>query len=258
MNKDIFLNEQDAKLKKKLLYITLFAVYAAYAVNSCVISPIYTVTSSDITLEKLSFGFYFLGVIIDIFTIFLSLSIVIYGMCRISLRNLRSVIILTLAAPFVKNLLKLAVSPIIDGMPSINQFLIDIYSLSLSSLLEILQLAVVIFIAYIPIKKYRQKLFSLRESKSNDDRRMALNMRLIPFKSLLDLKNPLQAGAFISTFIIIAIRLLMWIINDLSMVSVNFDFMFFLPYVLEIIGGIIGYLFMLYIYMLIGSKDSDI
>jgi hypothetical protein len=143
-------------------------------------------------------------------------------------------------------------------MPSINQFLIDIYSLSLSSLLEILQLAVVIFIAYIPIKKYRQKLFSLRESKSNDDRRLALNMRLIPFKSLLDLKNPLQKGAFISTFIIIAIRLLMWIINDLSMVSVNFDFMFFLPYVLEIIGGIIGYLFMLYIYMLIGSKDSHI
>ena len=107
----------------------------------------------------------------------------------------------------------------------------------------------VIFLAYLPIKKHKKKLL---ETKVNN------NARLIPFRHLFDLKNPLQLGVFTAALIITLIRILMWLINDINAVEVSFDLIFFLPYVLELVGGIIGYLFMQYLLLSLASKDRGI
>ena len=148
MNNEITFNQKDSDLKKRLLFTILFIVYPAYVLLSCVISPIHTITDSNIAYKVLPLVFYFLNVIVDILVIYLSLATVIYGMYRLSVKNLRSVLILALCAPLFKNALKLLVSPLVDGMPSLNNLIVDIYSLALSGLLEVLQLAVVIFISY--------------------------------------------------------------------------------------------------------------
>lgn len=239
MNKDISLNKQDAGLKRRLLFIALFIVYPACIINSCIVSPIHTITDSNVAYRVLPLVFYFLGIIIDLFIIFISLATGIYGMYRLPVDKIRSLIILVLLAPVFKNTLKLVMSPIIDGMPTLNNFIVDIYSLAISGLLEVLQLAVVLFIAYKAIKRRNKEIAS------------------IPFEKILDLKNPLQFGAFISSAVICGIRVLMWLINDLSSIySPTINMVFFLPYILEIVGGIIGYGFVLYVFIIISSKEG--
>lgn len=247
MNHDNTLNKQDSNLKKRLLFTVLFIAYPAYILLSCVISPIHTITDSNVAYKVLPLIFYFLNVIIDIFVIYLLLSTVIYGMYRLPINDIKSVLILALLAPFFKNALKLLISPIVDGIPTINNLIVDIYSLALSGLLEILQLSAVIFLSYIVIRNYKLKTADKVSKES-----------IIPFKKLLDLKNPLQFGAYISSLLISVIRLLMWLINDLSSIYLpTVDLVFFLPYVLEIIGGIIGYLFIIYVFILFAGKDQN-
>ena len=246
MNHDTPFNNYESDLKKRLLYTILFIVYPAYVLLACVISPIHTITDSNIAYKILPLIFYFLNVIIDILVIYLSLATVIYGMYRLPLSKLRSLIILALCAPIFKNILKLLISPIVDGIPTVNNLLVDIYSLALSGLFEVLQLAAVIFLSYAFIKKHKQKAL-------NDP-----SQSPVPFQKLIDLKNPLQFGAFISSLVISAIRLSMWVIKDLTSLYIpHLDMLFFLPYVLEIIGGVVGYLFILYVFISFASKEKN-
>ena len=64
--------------------------------------------------------------------------------------------------------------------------------------------------------------------------------------------------AIISSLIISLIRLSMWLINDLTALYIpTLDLVFFLPYVLGLVGGIVGYLFILYVFISISSKDYE-
>ena len=239
MNNETNIKKQDYDLKKRLLFVILFIVYPVYILQACVISPIHTITDSNVAYKIIPLVFYFLGIIVDIAAIYITLATLIYGMYRIGIKDLRSVMILAIFSPAFKNLLKLIVSPLIDGVPTLNNLIVDIYSLSVSSLLEMLQLAVVVLIAY--------KIIKARK----DDK------ALVPFESLFNLKNPLLLSAFNSALIISVIRLSMWIINDLAYSHVTLSMLFFLPYVLEIIGGICGYLFIVYIIISLSSRDKE-
>ena len=239
------INETNSKiqandLKKRLLFVILFIVYPAYILQACVISPIHTITDSNVAYEILPLVFYFLGIVVDIAVIYVTLATVIYGMYRLGINNFRSVMIAALISPAFKNVLKLIISPLVDGVPTLNNFIVDVYSLAVSSILEILQLAVVVFISY--------KVINVKK----DDK------HLVPFASLFDLKNPLLLSAFISALVISVIRLSMWIINDLAYYSVSPNLLFFLPYVLEIIGGVCGYLFIVYIFISFSAKDTTV
>ena len=238
MNNETNVKKQDQDLKKRILFIILFVVYPAYILQACVISPLHTITDSDVAYKVLPLVFYFLGIIVDIAVIYITLAVLIYGMYRIDIYSFRSVMILSLVSPAFKNFLKLIISPLIDGVPTFNSFIVDIYSLAVSSLLEILQLAAVVFIAY--------RIIEIRK----DDK------PITPFVSLFDLKNPLLLCAFISALIISVIRLSMWIINDLAYYSSSVNMLFFLPYVLEIIGGVCGYLFIVYILISLSSREK--
>jgi len=253
------INEQDHKLKRKLLLLMLFIVYPAYILQACVISPIYTITDSNILYSGLiSLIFYFLGIVIDIFVIFLSLAAVIYGMHKFSLRELRSVIVLALMAPVFKNILKIIVSPLVDGAIDPELLLMDIYSLSISSVLEVIQLSIILLIAYRPMKKYRTQLAVVEKAAERIGKENVPDMRLIPFKKPISIKNPLQYGALVSGIIVMSVRILMRVINDIGYLSsITFDMLFFLPYILALISGVVGYLLMTYTYISLEPNDKN-
>lgn len=256
------LNPKDLNLKKKLLYIILFVVYPAYVLHSCVVSPIYTITDSDITYHKvIPLIFNVLGVEIDLLVIFLSLAVIIYGLHRLSLRDMRGIITVSLLAPVFKYVLKIIVSPFIDGFFNFNLFIMDLYTLGISGLLEILQILLIIFIAYKPIKKYVEKMNVIKRAAARIENYDLSDMRLLPFKKILDIKNPLQYGAFISGIIVAFIRIVMLMIHDMTTgvfpVDTGTAILFFGSYVLEIIIGALGYLFMLYVFISLGAKDIE-
>ena len=93
MNNTLNINEQEVRLKRKLLLVILFIVYPAYILQACAVSPLYTITDSNILYNGfISLLFYFLGIIIDLFVIYISLSTVIYGMYKFPIREIRSTI----------------------------------------------------------------------------------------------------------------------------------------------------------------------
>ena len=124
---DVTLNERDLALKKRLFTLVLYVVYPAYILHSCVISPLYTITDSNVAYKGIiSLIFRFTYEIIDIFVIFFSLALLIYGLCRLTTKDMKSTIVWVMLAPLFKYLLKIVVSPFIDGFVSVDQFLIDI------------------------------------------------------------------------------------------------------------------------------------
>ena len=258
-DKIVPLTEHELSLKRKLFSIILFAAYPAYIVNSCVVSPIYTVTDSNVAYNVLPLVFFFLGIIIDLAVIYLSLAVIIYGMYKLPTKALSPLIALTLSAPIFKNLLKIIVSPFVDGVIDTELLIMDIYSLSVSCVLEILQLAIVLIIAYPPFKKYKARLAVVEKASDVISREKLPDMRLIPFNAPVSIKNPLQFGALISGIVITLIRLLMRLINDLGpLASPSLDLIFFLPYVLSLVSGMLGYLFMIYVFISIASKTEEL
>ena len=260
MNNSVVLNERDLKLKKRLFSIILYIAYPAYILHSCIVSPLYTITDSNVAYKGiLSLSFRFLYEVIDLFVIFLSLAVMIYGLCRLGAKNMRSVIALAMLAPFFKYILKIIVSPFVDGFVDIDQFLMDVYTLAISGGLEILQLTIIIFLSYIGIKKYRERAEILGKAydRLSDKSKIQYSEELLPFEKIVGMKNPLQRSAIISAAIVFAFRIAMHVINDLSTyANIVFNMLFFLPYILSLAAGVLGYLLMLYVFINIGLHDE--
>ena len=251
---------RDERLKKLLFRAILFIAYPAYLLHSCVTSPLYTMLYSDVETTDFALIFYALNILIDLFVFFLSYSVVIYGAYRLSLKKIRPTFWLAMLSPVFKYLLKLIVSPIVDGIVNLDQILMDLYSIGVSSVLEILQFLIIILIANRYIDKYKGVEAVVSKASSRVGTEGAPDLNILPFKKLFDLKNPLQRGAFTSALIVTFIRILMLVINDISKGLYIIDaWSFFIligGYILEFVIGIFGYLFMLYIFITIGSKDQ--
>lgn len=256
-NTDITLNERDLKLKKKLFFIILYAAYPAYILHSCVVSPLYTITDSNVDYNGIiSLTLYFIYNIIDIFVIFLSLAVIIYGLCRLGFRETGSVIVLAMLAPVFKYVLKIIVSPFVDGFVDLDQFMMDIYNLAVSGGLEILQLSIILFISYRSVKRYRERSAVVSKAYARLGKTDVTGKDLLPFEKILSTKNPLQNGALVSGIFVFAVRTVMHIINDFwGATTVVFDMLFFLPYILSLVAGVLGYFLMLYIFISIGMRD---
>ena len=257
--KNHFSTLKDQGLKKRLFNIILFVVYPAYLLHSCVVSPLYTVFDSNVETELLSLVFYALYNFIDIAVIFLSCAVIIYGIYRLSLKEIKKAYAFVLVAPVFKYVLKLIVSPIVDGIVDLEQILMDLYSIGVSCVLEILQLWIIIYVARAYIEKHKsvQSVIAKASSRMGEAKPDA---SAVPFKKIFDIKNPLQRGAFTSALIVTAVRILMLAIHDISNSISALDFGGVLvilgAYVIELSVGVFGYLAMLYIFISIATKDQ--
>jgi len=252
--KNIF-GSADTPLSKKLFRAILLTVYPAYILHSLLFSPIYTVLYSDIGVNPvIPILLYFLLVLIDLFAFFIAFSVIIYGLCRYPAEKIKKVFALVFLAPLFKYLLKMAVSPFIDGIPTASQLSRDIFTLATSYLLEVLQFLIVLLLTFSAAKRYRERRATVVKAAAE----ISESTHLIPFKRLISFKNPLQYGAFISSFVIIFGRVASLAISDLSknwkISGINGYISFFTPYVMEIVVGAIGYFFMLYVFITIYSK----
>ncbi len=248
------------RIKRDLLKKILFIVYPAYIMHSCVTSPVFTIFDSNVETGELALLFYFLNIAIDLFVMFFSYAVVIYGIYKLSLKDITPVFYLAMLAPVFKYALKLIVSPIIDGFVSFDQFLMDLYTLSVSGALEIVQFLIVIFIARKYINMHKSMVAVINKASDRIGNEKAPDLKVFPFKSFFDFKNPIQRGALTSATVITALRLGMLLINDVSKGIVLRGFanamLFFGGYILEFIVGFIGYMFMLYVFINLEQKND--
>lgn len=248
---------------RTLFRIILFFVYPAYVLHSLVVAPIYTVCASNVGIpEAVTVAMYYLFVLIDLLVFFVSFSVIIYGLCHLSLREMKKTLILIALSPLFKYLLKFLISPFVDGIPTIDTLIIDLYAYGISGVLEILQYLIVFALAYKPAVSYRKGVILMKKTYLSADGKSTVSFSpLVPFKKLFNFKNPLQLGAFVSAVVIIVGRVSSLAINDINnhwkIIGINQYIAFFAPYVIEIVVGFIGYFLMLYVFIQLYSKTSD-
>lgn len=261
MNINNIINELSSqRIKKDLFRRILFIVYPAYFVHSCITSPIFTIFDSNVETVELALLFYALNIVIDLFVMFFSYSVIIYGIYRLSLKDIKPAFCLALLAPVFKYVLKLIVSPIIDGFVSFDQFIMDIYTIAVSGTLEMLQFLAVVLIARKYINRHKSIVEVVNKASERVGSKNPLDLQVFPFKSFFDFKNPIQRGAVASAVIVTGLRVLMLLISDISKGIVLSDFMnivlFFGGYILELGVGFIGYMFMLYVFIHLEQKND--
>lgn len=257
------ISDDNKNLKNKLLKIILLTVYPLYIAHSLIVSPLFTILYSNAAVPDIfPVILYFLTVIIDIFVLWIMFSVVLYGLCHETLTGMKKIFILCILAPIFKYILKIIISPFIDGIPSIDTLLMDLYTIGVSCLAEIFVLLTVILLTYKSAQIYREKRSSILKTAN----KLGLenepeSIRLIPFKKAYNKNNPLQRGAVISTVIITISRLLNLIISDINkgwqISGINQYIYFLSAYIIEIIVGVIGYFIMLYLFISIYSKIKN-
>lgn len=263
MKKDLKLEKNEELIKNRLFILILLIAYPAYILHSFVISPIYTMVYSNIVYNGtwVPLALDLLLVIIDIAVIFFLAAMVIYGLCRLPEQAMRSSIIIAILAPLFKNALKMIISPFIDGIPSLGQLFLDIYSLAVSCVLEMLQIAAIVFISYKFIKIYKERKLIIDKAAERLGKENVPSTSLLPFEKAYSKQNPLQVSALISGITVSAIRVVMLLIHDLNtgfvLTNISAVLMFFGSYILEIIVGLLGYLFMLYLFISIDSRLNN-
>ena len=120
-----------------------------------------------------------------------------------------------------------------------------------------MQLLFILFLASKGIKRYRERSEIVAKASETLGKSVVLGEDLLPFEKVLGTKNPLQNGALISSIVVVAVRIVMHLINDLSTISyISFNMLFLLPYVLSLVVGVLGYLLMLYTYINIAQQDE--
>ena len=252
----------NSSLEKRLTFSTLLVIYPLYLLGSCVVSPLYTATDSNVSYDLLPIILKYLGVVIDIFGIYISLAIAIYGLIKLEMSKIKPVLTAVLLSPLFKNILKLIISPIVDGRPTLDIFLMDVYSLGLSSAFEILQLVLAMYITYkYAAIRYKERLAVIKKAAMRLGESNVPSVEIVPFDSILNLKNPLQYGAFVSSLIVTIVRVVMLVIHDINFgwffSDVNTVLLFVGGYLVEIAVGALGYFCMLYIFINFASKESD-
>lgn len=253
----------DALISKKLFRTVLFFIYPAYILHSLVVSPAFTMLYYDMGVDKLfPIALYFLSVFIDIFAFLLSFAVIVYGVLNIPLKRMRSILLIIILAPLFKYALKMFISPWIDGIPDIDTILMDLYSLLISYILEIIQFALVLVASLLIAKKHRMRCLMEQKRSAYSEKSFDSDLNLMPFKKIISFKNPLQLGAMLSALVIVVGRVYSLLVRDLSLTwrltSINQYLTLFAPYFIELIIGVIGYFFMLYVYItLFTTKNKE-
>lgn len=251
----------DNLISKRLFRTILFIIYPTYILHSLVISPAFTTLSSDAGVDRIfPVALYFISVLIDIFAFFLAFAVIVYGVLNIPLKRMKSTLIIIFLAPLFKYLLKWFISFWIDGIPNIDNLVIDLYTLGISYVLETIQFALVLVASILIAKKYRNRCLMEQKKSALSQKTSDVDLSLMPFKKFISLKNPLQLGAIFSSLVIVAGRVYARLVNDLSykyeLTSINQYLSLLEPYVLVLIVGVIGYFFMLFVYMSLFSYQN--
>ena len=255
------IENKNEQLKKLLFRLIVFVAYPAYIVHSCVTSPLYTVLYSNVDYTYLSLIFFYLNIFIDLFVFFLSYSVIIYGMYRLSLKQIKTTFIFATLSPIFKYALKLMVSPIFDGAFKLNDFISDVFTVGVSGALEIAQFLIIVFVSNQYINKYKNmETVVAKASARLNFEGVKEELEVFPFKKLFNLKNPLQRGAFISGVVVSVLRLANLFISDISkgifFNDIGGALLFIGGYLLEILIGVIGYFFMIYMFITIAVRDA--
>ena len=215
---------------------------AIYSLNCLVISPIYFAVLNDIMYEgsALIDILYYLRRLLELVAVAAAYAVITYGIYRLSLSRFKGGVGIFIGA----TLYKYSSNTVVDWMTNGSiptTWPVDILYVLYYSLLELLQLALVLIIISALISRHEKAVqYCEKSGKAH------LIPTLFPFKGLYDKENCLLRSALACTLVILLASLATQAINDILTIEEILDpILMIVAYLAEIALAVICYFVML-------------
>ena len=233
-----------SKTHKYFWRALLFFCLLPILINTLVLVPIYSTLEADVVYSgsALSVVIKYIQDIFDLCAFSVSYALLIFSLLLLSKKELKLTVIFYIVAFFAQIPLKLLMNAVVYGtLGNSMQITIDIVYLSVYFLLQILQLLVVYGFAKVDSDKYKLYVSSLDTEKAINlsDKRL-----ILPFSKFVDWYNPLLRSAIKTGILILSLKLLTRVINDVTYgapTSAGEVLLMVVYYLSDFIYGVVAY-----------------
>ena len=247
------LDDNKKALRKKLYLFSTITLAAIYTLNGLVVSPIYIGVLNDIMYDGsvLVDVLFYLRRLLELVAVAMAYAIFIYGIYRFTLSGIKGGVGIFIGA----TLYKYSLNTIVDwvnngGIPT--TWLVDILYILYYSILELLQLALVLAIVCSLISRHWRAIeFCKKVEKTH------LIPEIYPFKKLYDKANCLLRSVLACSIVILLISLMTQAINDILTIEKILDpLLMIVAYLAEIVLAVICY-FVMYVTLNVCADKLD-
>ena len=188
--------------------------------NTLIITPIYVSLESNVAFSGslLSLFIYYFKDILEVIAFSVAYAVIIFSVLLLPKRRARIAALIYTAVYFLQIPIKLLLNiPLYGSLGSIDDITLDIIYLTLYFLLYMLQLLAVWFFATTDSNKYLRYIAFLRQKKNKKGHTLPSEPESpLPITKFFNRYNPLQRSAFKMSLLILALKLLSRILNDIS------------------------------------------
>lgn len=265
-------NELSVSDNKLYIYVNcmlLTVSVAAALLFAFLLAPLTVFANSDGTVDYLADIISPLGWLLDLIAFFACYAITVFSIYKFKPSRSLITVILFSSVIVLKYLLNMfSAYFIFDTLPATKEaFLTDVSGILINTLAELLQYLIIVFVAYRFFAR-RHKLCDMKEAASKKlgvdfDRRNGV----FPIKKIISFENPIERVSFIAAVIVAVVRVSVRLYSDIATPDFSYgglpkdiiDALWMLfYYASDIIFGVLGYFFMLFILNRLDDKDIQI
>ena len=251
------------KSKKLTVIVMLLFCTLPIILNAVCLVPIYTSVQSNAAFDTSPLGvtIKYLQDFLDLMSFAVSYALIIFSALLISKKNTSLAVLLYTVSFALRIPLRLVMNIFIYGtLGSSAQITIDLIYLFVYFGLEMLQLLIVYIFATTDSNKYIYHLELQKEkSKKGKKKKEQLPQKsaVLPFSKFLDWYNPLQRSAIKMSIMILAMKILSRILNDIFIgapQSFGEVMVMVLYYTSDILYGVVAYIIALITFNIVYDK----
>ena len=250
-----------SKTKKLFTYIMLLACFAPLLINSVVLAPLYTVMRADVAIpDWVILMVDLLMDILDTIAYSVPFAIIIFSMLLVGRQQSKNIVWMYTVFLLVQIPIKLFMNiPISGSLGSADQIIVDVIYLLVYFIFFMLQLCAVYLFAATDSQKYIQHLefMSKKSSKKKGCAVSNSDQYALPFVKLYSRTNPLQRSALKMGLLILAIKVLARMLNDITYglpQSFGEILIMIIYYLSDIFYGVVAYFIALTVFYFIYEK----
>ncbi len=262
------------KGKPKRLLTKLMLLFCAIPVllNCVLVAPLRVILASNVTSsEILGQVLIYLGDFLDLTAFSVSYALIIFSVLLLTKKHSRFVIIFYTLMYIANIPLKILMNIPLEGtLGSALSISLDLFYLLFYFALTMLQLLIVYIFAVTDSDKFirrvaferdraKKKAKETKESKKSKksslgvilDEKTKKELQILPFKKMFDLGNPLLRSAFKMSLVIVGVKLISRILNDIQMgapTSLPQVLVMIVYYLSDIIYGVIAYFMAMFVF----------
>ena len=232
--------------------------------DTLLITPIYVSLENNVAFSEsfLTMVIYYFKDILGVVAFSVAYAIIIFSILLLSKRKARLAVLLYTVIYFLQIPLKLIMNiPLYGSLGSVDDITLDVIYLTVYFLLYMLQLLIVWLFATTDTNKYLRYIAFVKEKKNKKGKSLPAEPdAVLPLTKFFNRYNPLQRSAFKMSLLILAVKLLSRVINDISYgapSSIGEVLVMAAYYLSDILFALVAYVIALLVFSVLHTKAAN-